>query len=359
MIAHGIGDALVNVSANPQPGCAPVPLASGSSAQCIPGRYSRLNIFRSAIVATAGIALATLFAPTGQANSTIVSVLGDVGPAYYSLLVVGGAGTFSMNDSTVQGNVGIATNPFNSAPCAGWGGGANAAITGTLYNDPGAGCADTGEVPAGGTSSIYPGSHPTAAQLVSDVSAVVTDFSNAASNYGAVAAGLTGVSGGSISGNATITAASSGWSVANLTNITETNGNVTISGTANSQLVVNLTGALNISNGSILLTGGITPYDVVFNIMGASNALTVQNAAGSMAGIFLAPGTGNSLHDQTLTGQVISGLSGLQITSAFDLNDTFQGSPTPEPGSAFMTIMGFALVGVLARRWSRRPARQA
>ena len=280
-----------------------------------------------------------------------MSVLGYAGPGYYSLLVEGSTGTFSMSDSTVDGNVGIATNPVNNAPCSGWGGGANAAITGTIYNN-GSGCNTGGVTPAGGTSSTFPGGQ-SASALISDVNTAVTDFSNAATDYGAVAA--TGVTNNqAVSSAVTITAASSGWSVANLASITESNGNLTISGTANSQLVINV-GSIDITNGEITLTGGITPWDVVFNVTGGSDALTI-NSAGTSDGIFIAPGTGNSLHDQTVNGEVISGLSGLAISSSFTLDDTYP-SATPEPDTYLLfggALVGLAFGGKKLAAWQQR-----
>jgi hypothetical protein len=58
---------------------------------------------------------------------------------------------------------------------------------------------------------------------------------------------------------------------------------LTLNGAANTAFVLNISGNFNISGGSrVLLTGGLTPSDVLFNVTGNPSGAKFQITGGSL-----------------------------------------------------------------------------
>lgn len=112
----------------------------------------------------------------------------------------------------------------------------------------------------------------------------------------------------------TVLSAASGLNVINLPSITTgTNSTITISGPANAFVVVNVgsaevQGSLNIGNGgSVVLSGGITPDHVVFNLLGDGSVAQLGNGI-AFNGTILAPtGQFTSGNGSTTVPNVING----------------------------------------------------
>ena len=182
----------------------------------------------------------------------------------------------------------------------------------------------------------------------------------AASTFSALAPTQT-VPGGSVNGTATITAANpGGLNVIDLTNIAEANGQVlTISGPAGTQVVINVSGNIDlhgdVTGGKILLAGGLTPSDVVFNFSGTSGNVVTSSGGSSnnlpnaqINGIVLIPFADLNMAPGMVTGEIIGASAGHSITlvSGSQVNG---GGPTPPPGVPLpaSAYSGLALLGAL------------
>jgi hypothetical protein len=114
---------------------------------------------------------------------------------------------------------------------------------------------------------------------------------------------------------------------------------------------------------SILLTGGVTANDVLFDITGTGqDVLITGNTTSVVNGTILALSRNISLHDQTLDGAVIGAFGSstqsyqIQDTSGFQLDyQPFQPQvlATPEPSSFVLAssgMLGLFVVATVLRR---------
>jgi hypothetical protein len=134
---------------------------------------------------------------------------------------------------------------------------------------------------------------------------------------------------------------------------------LTINGTANDLVAINLDGLGNIQmHGGIVLTGGIGLDNVVFNIGGGNYAthsggvsFDINNNQGNHGiarGIFLNPNGAVSVSDCLAEGRVFGGDShDEQYVSGAHLNAP---SGIPLPTAAGLALAGFGIVGVRRRR---------
>jgi choice-of-anchor A domain-containing protein len=132
--------------------------------------------------------------------------------------------------------------------------------------------------------------------------------------------------------------------------ITNPSKDLTISGGANDFYIVNVGGDVTVSNGQILLSGGITPSNVLFNFTGAGGAVNLTNASSTLNGIFLAPLSGQSINltPGTVNGVIISDM--IHTSSGPDINGggTGTGSGSPEPAS--LGVLALGALGLVVRR---------
>lgn len=151
---------------------------------------------------------------------------------------------------------------------------------------------------------------------------------------------------GDIGGSFTFTG-TSGRNVISLGSVNEQE-TLTISGPANSQFVFNISGGFILNGGTITLTGGVTPDNVLFNFNGTGNGVNLFKPVGYAQGIFLAPQRDIILDKATLVGAVIGGGNGrFVIHSGATLIN-----PIPEV-SSLMPLCGL-LVAVFSTVYLRR-----
>ena len=134
---------------------------------------------------------------------------------------------------------------------------------------------------------------------------------------------------------------------------------LTINGSASDYVVVNVTDNNPAFNGKIVLTGGITSDQVLFNMFGGNYVthtggptLTISANGQTTTGIFLDPNGGMQMNNTVLNGRFFGGdVQNQQIVSGASIF-----APIPEPASATVLILGAAL-GVLQIRRARRSRR--
>ena len=152
-------------------------------------------------------------------------------------------------------------------------------------------------------------------------------------------------------GNNTTIVGNGGLNVVNVSGIKMTNGTLTLSGSANDIFIINDSGKFSSSNSSMVLTGGVTANHVLFNVAGD---VSITGGGGdNFFGTILAPSSNVSVHDKTLTGEII----GLNIsdTSGFKVNGT-TAVPGPSPmlaSAIFVTLLG---LGIMWRQYSVKAA---
>lgn len=196
----------------------------------------------------------------------------------------------------------------------------------------------TGTVPAGqggGTAAVV--ASPALVQ------SAITAASNLSSTYGAEAAQGTAVT---LNGNATLNANngfldSSGTRVFTASSLSIGNGHaLTINGTANQYVVVDVTGGQgNKLDGAVTLTGGITADHVLLNFIGSGGNLQGAANGAAISATVLAPNLGIQLNSLALDGRLFGGASGtnFQFVSNALINqppETPQGSSSSSSSSS-------------------------
>jgi hypothetical protein len=123
------------------------------------------------------------------------------------------------------------------------------------------------------------------------------------------------------------------------------NENLTLNGGANDLFYLNITDGLSLTgNAKILESGGLTPAQVLINVIGAGSAL-VTGAGNEVDGIILAPLRSANL-DGSFNGKVIVGGASLGLRSGATVEGTI--TNVPEPACAALGVLG--LVALFARR---------
>jgi hypothetical protein len=280
----------------------------------------------------------------------------SLGSAYgYALFVGPYANTFSLNGPSIIfgdpdhdttngrfGDVAMAINgKYNFA--------SPAIIHGALRIDTGVTGSNSGVV-------IDDGIQPM------NLSQAVLDAQNAA----AAAQGLANV-GATVPGNTIVVTNPSnavtinalpGNNVLHLTDINLNNGNLTLHGGPNDFMVLDVSGKFIVNgSASILLTGGIGISNVLFNVTGTGQDVSITGSTSStVGGNLMALSRNITLHDKSMTGEVIGAFGSpstsyqVSITSGFQLN-------VPEPSSC--VLAGSALLGLLALAHRLRHKRTA
>jgi len=154
-------------------------------------------------------------------------------------------------------------------------------------------------------------------------------------------------SGGILDGSGNRVFSSSSVNLANATTLT-------INGSASDYVVINVTDNYPAFNGKILLTGGITSDQVLFNMFGGNYTthtggptLTLSPNGQTETGTFLDPNGGMQFNHGILDGRFFGGdVVNQQIVSGANIT-----APVPEPGTAAL-----AGLGILAF-WLRRKSR--
>ena len=276
--------------------------------------------FALAVVASLGLLVAS------TANASFVE-LGSAGHFTALSTNVGTSGAdvgIGSADTTITGDVGL--GPYSGGTAE------KATIHGNFYVD------------STSTTSIHPDLIVTGSTFLNqNLSGAVADAFAASNFFQSLAPTQTY---GAISGDTTFTGGA-GRNVFSLSSVNE-QGTITIVGSASSQFVFNISGGFTLNGGSIVLSGGVTPDNILFNLNGPGDAVNIYKPVGSAYGIFLAPQRDIILDKAILVGAVIGGgddhkfviHSGATLISAV---------PEVTPSSV---IFGF--IGLIAAFGSRR-----
>ena len=232
----------------------------------------------------------------GAAPQTINQYLASAGPAGagapWAMISLG---NFTANGPSVDnGNVAVASgavvfnNPF--------------ALNGKLYVGQGVSYSSN-ITPTGGESS-----NPTlVSQAASDARAASSAFSALTSTQSV----------GTLGNNSSITASSSNnFNVIASSGVNITNGTLTLVGNSSSVFVINVNGNFTVSNGGVVLSGGVLATNVVWNISG--NLTISGGGPATFYGTALDINGQATVHDDTWNGELIAGT--ITDTSGFKVN---------------------------------------
>jgi hypothetical protein len=286
---------------------------------------------RLLLVGGAAVLCVATAAISRPALADIISV--DLGAALGFAILETGTGNISMANASsagfVTGNVGA--------------NGGNVGDSGVPI---------TGNVITGTAATLNPNVTPNVKGTITSNQAALTSAVNAATSASATFAALTPtLSNTSITGNTTIDLAA-GLNVVDLTTINLNMTTLTLNGPAGSEIILNDSGGVTLNSGHIVLTGGLTPNDVVFNLTGTQGLSTSGglNNESTLAGIFLVLNGQAQLSPGALTGEIISGKN-IGIASGGSVNET----PVPAAFPLFATGLGG--LGLLGWRRKRKQAR--
>jgi hypothetical protein len=158
---------------------------------------------------------------------------------------------------------------------------------------------------------------------------------------------------GTITASTTISATVPGRNVINLTDINMGNSTtLTLSGSATQSLVINVTGTSNVTLSNVSLVGGLTPANVIFNVLNG-DTVTDPNPDVVNGTIMDINGSISITNNDTINGELISG----QQISLSNNSDVEVVPTVPEASTAAHFTLGplsLAAVMLLHRRFSRR-----
>jgi hypothetical protein len=298
-----------------------------STARVGGGAHSRTVSGAAALFALA------VFGATPSFCHAQVTGLGSA--ASYGLLEDGGSvnvnGFLSFNSHSVQGNIGLQSATVNVGFTD------SLSVNGTAYEGSGV------TINANGFFQGSFSASPIVNGQQSALAAAFTAAKSASSNDKALASTTT------ISSNVI-----TGTKAVNVVNVSSISHDLTISGNANQVFVINVTGNGNggIKLSNVMLSGGVTANDVLFNITGKGN---VSLGSGTVNGTFLDTGSGSiSLNGTKVYGEIIAGSGGVTTTNSAAINaEPFAGGAAvtaPElpsiatAGAACLLLLGRAAV---------------
>jgi choice-of-anchor A domain-containing protein len=272
-----------------------------------------------------------------SAANIVYSDLGAAGPGNWAILIGPNTTDFALNGpGTTIGNVGY-DGAFNSTLQLNASGGYQA-IDGNLYLAPG----DTVNNAAQVTGSV-----------LSNISSLDADWAAAvAASAGFSALAPTqSVVGSQINGTMTINATTT-TNVIGITSLNLGNGQtLTLNGSASDEFIINVSGSFVLNSGKILLTGGLTADNVVFNVTASGNAVQTSgglNNESVVDGILLAPNSGIAFAPGLVNGELIAGGSTVHLVSGGSA-DGFTAS-VPEPSTYFLMAGGLLALARFRRK---------
>jgi hypothetical protein len=153
----------------------------------------------------------------------------------------------------------------------------------------------------------------------------------------------------------------SGNSIFSVSSVSFNNGQtLTIHGDGTHSVVFNIDASTHFS-GNIVLTGGLTSDQVLFNIIGGNGATlsggnTLQTAAngGILTGTFLDPNGAINVNNVVINGRLFGGdSSDMQIVSGAEINAPL-GTPVPEAATVFAGALLLLPLGLQTLRQMRK-----
>jgi choice-of-anchor A domain-containing protein len=290
----------------------------------------------------AALSLAFGFVTEARAGY-VTNTLATAGPDSFGLLALYHKSTVQLNGpgTVVVGDVGIPHAPsilqLNSPPIA---------VQGNVYIGNGASIQNGSQV----SGTIF-------TKQNDKLSQAQTDAFNASNTFAALAA-TQSVPGGQIANSMTLTGVA-GINVLDVSNILLSSGQtLTLGGPAGAQWVINDAGGLLLSAASIVETGGVTTYDVVFNITGSSPVTTLGVLNNTVLnGVVLAPQSAVQLNGGSINGELIAGGSSIQLNAGASVHEGQDPSTpvTPAPSALVLMSLGAGgFVGLVIRSGYRR-----
>lgn len=286
------------------------------------------------MVAIVALVLA-LGSPTALGAFAGGVTLGSAGPDHYALLALGGQGSNSdaitstnvaiTNESTITGNVGI-------AGAGGIATSGNAFITGTLFLNTGGSWNQSGT----SNAAAFSQSAATDAQL----NQAVQDALNASALAATLASTQPSITSIALGANGTMTITGTGQDVINLTSFSLGNNSVlTLNAPAGDSFIFNISGGFTMQ-GKVMLIGGISAADVLWNVIGTGTAVAFSGGGNSaqLSGILLAPFRDIQLSPGLVNGEVIGGGTSISLSGGADIN------AIPEPSTTALLILASLLV---------------
>lgn len=276
--------------------------------------------------AVAGIGLASASPAYADAFTDLFSS----GAGNYAVFELGGSpNLINLSAVTVNGSVATVTGGkiMNMSPSS---------ITGNVYEAASGQYSGPGHL--GGSQIIDP-----SAMLLNYNGAVqaATDAANAVPTY-TVNTDITTATNYTAAAGQTVVIDLSG-------NINLNNANLTLSGTATSHFIVNITGNLSLTGTASLVNSGVPLSNIIYNFTNATNGIVNTHVGDTVDGIMLAgSGCGGWTLDGTFNGALIAKCN-INLLS----NATVNGLPpqqVPEPPTLLLFATSLLGFGWLARR---------
>jgi len=295
------------------------------------------------------LVLAATSTPPARADGFDIGAASNFGVLYEG----NGGNTLNLNNSGITGNIGIgATGKFDSAGgCVG-----NCLITGAVDFS----AANTGQFTSNSTT-ITGGVNYNVSAVTSALNAV-NSLSQSLGLESGTAVNI--ASGGSINASSgALDANGNRVFTATINSNFSAGTTFTINGTASQHVVLNIptTGGHGF-NGSIVLAGGITSDQVLFNFdagnystLSGGDTLTISTSGNATTGIFLDPNGNIQINHSILDGRLFGGdTQNMQIVSGATIVAPV-GVPGPFAGAGLPGLVA-ACLGLLTLR--RRPTRR-
>jgi hypothetical protein len=279
----------------------------------------------------------------GEARADPID-LGTAGPSNYAVLSIGGGDVAMNGPGTSVGNVGLASR-------------------GKLSLDSSNPLAIQGNVYLGNTASI---THPqqVAGTIFANQDSQLNQAATDARNASVMANALTATDSTTSITGSRIIAGNAGVNVLHLTGIDLNGGAIlTLSAPAGGTFIINDSGMFNLTGGSkILLAGGVTPTDVLFNVTGSNVQVALNGGSengmpkAQISGVLLVPNSDINFAPGLDTPEIIGGRN-ISLVSGSDVIDHVKTAPEP----ASILLLGFgasalAGYGLLVRRPRSGPA---